>query len=163
MNKAKILCFSVTPGLKPEFYQPLLNSDLDAIVIGTVPTGGVPNQGRFSFIPFIKEATEKQILVYLIRGSTVAAQRRPHETASYRRSLKTVYPPERDAITAAVNAGATPLERPDISQLLEVIGKIREIYGTKVSYDEGVEAVSTEFNSPEFMEEIKRMRQQNAD
>lgn len=160
MNKGKILCFSVMPGLEPEFYQPLLNSDLDAIVIGAVPTGGVPNQGKYSFIPFIKEATKRRIPVYLLRGSTVAAKRPPHEYAAYRRDLRTIYQPEREAITAAIGAGATPLERPDISQLLEVVEKMRDIYADKLNYDEGIEAVGREFSSPEFIEAIKRIRQQ---
>lgn len=158
-RQGKVFCFSVMPGLEPELYHPILNSDLDAIVIGAVPTGGVPNQGIFSFIPFIREATEKQIPVYLLRGSLTAAQRPPHEYVAYRRDLRTMYEPERDAITAAITAGAIPLERPDISQLLEVVAKIRRIYGDKPSYDEGVEAVSREFSSSEFMEAIKRIRQ----
>ena len=161
MSKGKVFCFSVMPGLEPEFYYPILNSDLDAIVIGAVPTGGVSNQGKYSFIPFIKKATELQIPVYLLRGSLTAAQRPPHEYAAYRRDMTSVYKPERDAIRAAIIVGATPLERPDISQLLEVVAKIRGIYGSKPGYDEGIEAVSREFNSTEFMEAIQRIRQEN--
>lgn len=159
--QGKVFCFSVMHGLEPEFYYPILNSDLDAIVIGAVPTGGVPNKGKYSFIPFIKEATARQLPVYLLRGSLTAAQRPPSEYVSYRRDLSTIYEPERDAITAAITSGAIPLERPDISQLLEVVAKIRRIYGGKPSYDEGIEAVSREFSSPEFIEAIKRIRQKN--
>lgn len=160
MNKGKVFCFSVMPGLEPDFYYPLLNSDLDAIVIGAVPTGGVPNLGEFSFIPFIKKATEKKIPVYLLRGSTVAAQRPKHEYAAYRRDMSLIYQPERDAINATIVAGATPLEKPDISQLLEVVAKMRDIYAGKPNYDKGIEAVGRGFSSPEFIESIKRIRQQ---
>ena len=157
--KAKIFCFSVIPGLEPELYEPLLNSDLDAIIIGTVPTSGVPNEGNYSFIPFIARATERQLPVYLLRGSLSAARRPPHEQNSYRRDLNHIYQPEVDAIRAAIVAGGTPLERPDISQLFEVVEVLRRVYERRPGYIDGINQVCREFSSPEFIEGIKKIRE----
>ena len=158
-HKPRIICFSVMPGLEPELYEPLLISDLDALIIGTVPTGGVPNEGRYSFIPFIRRATDLQLPVYLLRGSLSAAGRPPNERKAYRRDMDKIYQPERDAIRAAVIAGGTPLERPDISQLFDVVNVLRRVYAQRPEYVDGIGKVSGEFSSPEFVQAIKKMRE----
>ncbi len=154
-----ILCFQVMPGLEPELYSPLLESGLDAIIIGTVPTGGVPNEGEFSFITFIRRATELGVPVFLLRGSLCAARKPKYEYESYRRDMRVIYEPEIDAIKASIKAGGTPLERPDISMLLEVVETIRKIYTNRPGYDEGIGEVSRRYSSLEFMNEIQRIRQ----
>lgn len=160
--RPRLLCFQVMPGLEPQFYQPLLEKGLDAIIMGVVPTGGVPTEGEFSFIPFIARATELGVPVYLLRGSTNSAQKPRLEYEAYRRNMKLIYEPERAAVCAAITAGATPLERPDISLLLDVVEAIRSVYTNMPNYDEGIRQVSEIFSSPEFMEDIKRIRQQNS-
>jgi len=162
----KILHFAVSPGLEPELYFPFLEADLDAIIIQTVPTGGVPIKGEFSFIPFIRKATELRIPVYLLRGSLSAAERPP--SYPYRRSLESIYEPEIHAIRAgakpveveAVKAGGTPLEIPDASLTLEVIQVIRSVYKKRPGYHEGIEEVTRIFSHPEFMEQVKRIREE---
>lgn len=89
----------------------------------------------------------------------MAARRPKHEYEAYRRDMSLIYKPEIDAIRASIVAGATPLEKPDMSLLMEVVEKIRDIYAKKPGYDEGIDVVSREFSSPEFMESIKRIRQ----
>lgn len=164
--RPRLLCFEVMPGLEPEFYEPALERGLDAIIITTVPTGGIPNEGRYSFIPFVEKATSLKIPVYLLRGSLSASRKPENERRTYRRIL-TLYEPEVDAIRGgesrpevdAVKSGATPLERPDASQIIEVVQEIIRVYAERPSYHEGIEKISRTFNSPEFMEEIRRIRE----
>ena len=72
--------------------------------------------------------------------------------------MSVIYEPERDAIRAAITAGATPLERPDVSMLPQVVDRVYQVYSNKPSYNEGIEQVSMPFNSLEFMESIKGIR-----
>jgi hypothetical protein len=162
----RILCFPVVPGLEPELYYPML-SLVDVIIIETVPTGGVPAEGKYSFIPFIRKATELRKPVFLLRGTTSASRKPEHEQRSYRRSLESLYAPELYAIRGgekpteidALKSGGTPLERPDVSQILEVVERIRGVYAERPPYHEGIKKVSEIFSSPEFMEQIRRIRE----
>ena len=101
-----------------------------------------------------------QIPVYLLRSSLSAARRSREEYDAYRRDMSVIYEPERDAIRAAITAGATPLEKPDVSMLPEVIDRIYRVYSKRPSYDVGIEQIGMTFNSPEFMESIRRIRRE---
>ena len=78
-----------------------------------------------------------------------------------------IYMPEMFAIKAgekppevhAIKSGATPLERPDVSQEVEVVGAIARVYSRRPGYHEGVREVSEIFSSPEFIEQVKSIRE----
>jgi len=151
--KPRVWHIAVEPGLEPQPYEQILEQGLDAFVIGTVCTGGVPTEEGYSFIPLIQKATNSNIPVYLLRGTLTAAEK-PSWEAPKVRTLESYYRPEGDAI----RAGAIPLERPDASQTLEVMAAIREVYSTKPDFDEGIEAVSEMFSRPEFLERVREIR-----
>lgn len=152
--KPKLVYLEMMPGLEPALCEPILEAGLDAIIIGTVPSGGVPNEGEFSFIPFIEKATQLKIPVYLLRGSLSAAHR--HEGEIYERSLDPLYLPEEESL----KAGAIPLERPDRSLLPEVVEAIRMVYAKKPSYDDGIEEVSSLFSRKEFIEIVRKKKKE---
>lgn len=155
--KPRLFCFDIIPGLESELYEPILDSGIDAIIIGaTVPSGGVPNEGKYSFIPFIEKATALEIPIYLVRGSLNAEQKLADGFPPIRRNMTKIYVPERSAI----KAGAIPLERPDASQLLEVIEAIKIVYSKKPTYHKGIEEVSKLFSSPEFVESLRKIREE---
>lgn len=132
---------------------PILDWGLDAVLIATtVPSWGVPNEEPYSFIPFIAKATELRIPVYLIRGLLVSAQR-PEWLKE--RNLTSLYGPEVDSI----RAGAMPLEKPDTSETLDVVAKMIEVYSTRPEYQEGIDAVCAAFSRPEFVEQVRRIRE----
>ncbi len=154
----KLFCVDMMPGLEPKFYEHIPESGVDAIIIGTtVPTGGVPNEGEFSFIPFIERATALKIPVYMVRGSLSAKRKLAEGCPPVRRDINVtnLYGPERDAI----EAGAIPLESPDASQLEEVVEEIRRVYSRRPNYQEGIDEVSKLFSSPEFIEQIRKIRE----
>jgi len=151
--KPSILAIPMDPGNELGPFENYPKKDLDVVVLITYPSGTVPNEGRYSFIPFIQETTDAEVPVYMLRGSLTAAEK-PSWEAPKVRTLETYYGPEGNAI----KAGAIPLERPDASQYHEVMAAIREIYSDKPSYDEGIEAVSNLFSRPEFLERVKEIR-----
>jgi len=91
--EANILQVSLIPGLKPILLEPLLDiGHFDGVILQSFGAGNVPDQGDYSFQPFIARAVERNIPVI------IASQFPANST------LDTHYEPGRNAI----DAGAVP-------------------------------------------------------
>lgn len=61
---SRILTIDLTPGLPPELLRAALNSpSCRGILLRSLGTGNLPNQGRYSLIPVIREASEAGVPV----------------------------------------------------------------------------------------------------
>jgi L-asparaginase len=91
--EANVLQVSLIPGLRPTLLEPVLEiGDFDGVILQSFGAGNVPDQGDYSFQPFITRAVERNIPVI------VASQFPANST------MDTHYEPGRNAM----EAGAVP-------------------------------------------------------
>jgi L-asparaginase len=64
LYEEKIICLKVIPGVDPYLYQPLLASDIKAIILEGFGAGNLPDQDQ-RWISFIKKAIEDGIRIYI--------------------------------------------------------------------------------------------------
>lgn len=136
--EADVLQVSLIPGLRPALLEPLLDAGgFDGIVLQSFGAGNVPDEGEYSFQPFIEAAVTRNIPVI------IASQFPANST------LDTHYAPGRNAI----NAGAIPTgnmtNAAAISKFYWVLARVKkELARGELTVDQKIYRISEIMGDP---------------
>jgi L-asparaginase len=135
---SNIIQISLIPGVRPDLLWPLLDSDrCHGIVLQSYGAGNVPNEGEYSFEPFIREAVKHNIPVI------IASQFPANST------LDTHYEPGKKAIEAGAIPTGNMTNAAATAKFQWVLARVqKEIHAGKLRPDQKISRIGFYMGKP---------------
>lgn len=140
----KVSYFDVYPGFQPGIVTSAVDSGIEAIVIGCYCCGTFPSKNGLP--EAMKYAVDKQVPVFLLSGT--------QEADEDGISFHLVY----DTQVLGIEAGAIPLEFPNKSNCIEVIGYLNQLVEEKKTPEEVEKEMVAKYCSPGFYKRLEKER-----